>query len=57
MNEVESGLSDAEHNKPVYDDSDSVELEEVIKQLEEQKVDNFLCRQCCACRVINFKLL
>lgn len=37
LNEVESGLSDAEHTKPVYDENDSVNLEEVTKQLEEQK--------------------
>ncbi|KAL9968901.1 hypothetical protein ACROYT_G021049 [Oculina patagonica] len=37
LNEVESGLSDAEHNKPAYDDKDSVDLDTVIQQLEEQK--------------------
>ena len=36
---MESGLSDAEHTKPVYDENDSVNLEEVTKQLEEQKVE------------------
>ncbi len=44
LNEVESGLSDAEHNKPVYDDKDSVDLDTVIQQLEEQKVSDLLWR-------------
>lgn len=45
LNEVESGLSDAEHTKPVYDENDSVNLEEVTKQLEEQKVEKlFSCK-------------
>jgi len=35
---VESGLSDAEHRKPVFDEKDSVDLDTAIKQLEEQKV-------------------
>lgn len=38
LNEVESGLSDAEHCKPVFKEKDSVDLETAIKQLEEQKV-------------------
>ena len=38
LNEVESGLSDAEHRKPVYNEKDSADLETAIKQLEEQKV-------------------
>lgn len=33
-------MSHAEHTKPVYDENDSVNLEEVTKQLEEQKVEN-----------------
>ncbi|XP_020601123.1 utrophin-like isoform X3 [Orbicella faveolata] len=37
LNEVESGLSDAEHRKPVFKEKDSVDLETAIKQLEEQK--------------------
>ena len=38
LNEVESGLSDAEHKKPVYDENDSVDLEAVMGQMEKQKV-------------------
>ena len=38
LNEVESGLSDAEHRKPAYDENDSVDLEAVMAQLEKQKV-------------------
>lgn len=38
-------MSDAEHTKPVYDENDSVNLEEVTKQLEEQKVEKlFSCK-------------
>lgn len=37
LNEVESGLSDAEHKKPVYDENDSVDLEAVMAQMEKQK--------------------
>lgn len=38
LNEVESGLSDAEHRKPVFNEKDSVDLETAIKQLQEQRV-------------------
>ena len=38
LNEVECGLSDAEHKRPVYDEKDSVSLETIIIQLKEQKV-------------------
>ena len=38
LNEVESGLSDAEHKKPVYDENDSVDLAAVMEQIERQKV-------------------
>ena len=33
LNEVESGLSDAEHRKPVYDENDVVDLTTVMAQL------------------------
>ena len=42
LNEVESGLSDAEHRKPVFYEKDSVDLETATKQLEEQKVSDLL---------------
>lgn len=42
LNEVESGLSDAEHRKPVFNEKDSVDLETATKQLEEQKVSDLL---------------
>lgn len=38
LNEVESGLSDAEHRKPVYDENDVVDLTTVMAQLDKQKV-------------------
>ena len=38
LNEVESGLSDAEQKKPMYDQNDYVDLEAVMKQMEKQKV-------------------
>lgn len=38
LNEVESGLSDAEHRKPVFNEKDSVGLETATKQLQEQRV-------------------
>lgn len=38
LNEVQSGLSDAEHRKPVYDENDVVDLTAVIAQLDKQKV-------------------
>ena len=38
INEVESGLSDAEHRKPVYDENDVVDLTTVMAQLDKQKV-------------------
>lgn len=44
LNEVESGLSDAEHRKPVFNEKDSVDLETATKQLEEQKVSDLLWR-------------
>lgn len=37
LNEVESGLSDAEQKKPMYDQNDYVDLEAVMKQMEKQK--------------------
>ncbi|XP_073229199.1 utrophin-like isoform X1 [Porites lutea] len=37
LNEVESGLSDAEHRKPVYDENDVVDLTTVMAQLDKQK--------------------
>lgn len=42
LNEVESGLSDAEHRKPVFNEKDSVDLETATKQLEKQKVSDLL---------------
>ena len=44
LNEVESGLSDAEHRKPVHNEKDSVDLETAIQQLEEQKVRDLTVR-------------
>lgn len=38
LNEVENGLSVAELNRPVHDENDVVRLEEVMKQLEKQKI-------------------
>lgn len=38
LNQVESGLSEAEHRKPDYDENDSVNLEAVMAQMEKQKV-------------------
>ena len=38
LNEVETGLSDAEHKKTTYDENDSVDLEAVMAQIEKQKV-------------------
>lgn len=38
LNEVESGLSDAEHRKPVNDENDVVDLTTVMAQLDKQKV-------------------
>ena len=38
LNEVESGLSDAEQKNPMYDQNDYVDLEAVMKQMEKQKV-------------------
>ena len=38
LNEVESGLSDAEHRKPVYDENNDVDLTTVMAQLDKQKV-------------------
>ena len=38
LNKVESGLSDAEHRKPVYDENDVVDLTTVMAQLDKQKV-------------------
>lgn len=35
---MESGLSEAEHRKPDYDENDSVNLEAVMAQMEKQKV-------------------
>lgn len=42
LNQVESGLSDAEDRKPVYDNKDSVDLGTAVTQLEEQKVNDSL---------------
>lgn len=43
LNEVESGLSDAEQKKPMYDQNDYVDLEAVMKQMEKQKVYLSFC--------------
>ena len=55
LNEVESDLSDAELKRPVHDENDVVSLEEVMKQLEKQKVKSIICEICLSIKKYELK--